>query len=567
MLRHRTHPAPGRAARRRGLTAAVAVLLGATVAAGAAGASTAPPDSGAPGTTAAPADTAGPATSAAPAESDAPGSTAGPVDTAAPADTGAPAETAAPAAVANADPDATVVVGFVLEPSNLDIIHQAGAALDQLLLDNIYETLLESTPEGVISPGLASLEVSDDGLTYTLSLQQGVTFHDGSPLTAADVVWSLDQLRGETGNEAEELASIATVEATDDATVVVTLTQPDNDLAWNLSRRGGAVLKADATDLENSANGTGPFTLGEWIQGDSITLLRNDAYWGEPAGAAEVVFQYFTEPSAAVAALSDGDVDILTGVDPELVGQFEGSPDWVVATGPTNGEFTMGMNNADEALSNPLVRQAITQAINKEDILALSNGYGTIITEPVPPFEPWYSDQGALYPFDPDAARAKLEEAGYGDGLDLSFIVPNIYPATRGPDYVVSALGDVGINVDLQFVEFTTWIEQVYTNHDYDLTLVLHVEPRDLDNYANPDYYWLYDNPEVQSLIQEARIAPDPADQVDLLRQAAELVAVDAPAVWLLLNNDIIVSRPGVAGYPTFDVQSRFDASSIVAEG
>jgi peptide/nickel transport system substrate-binding protein len=514
MLRHQ--PPRASAARRRGLSAALAVLLGAAFASGVAGASTAPPDS-------------------------------------------------APA-VASADPDATVVVGFVLEPTNLDIIHTAGAALDQVLLDNIYETLLTSSPEGEISPGLASLEVSDDGLTYTLTIPQDVTFHDGSPLTAADVVWSLDQLRGETGNEAQALASIATVEATDDSTVVLTLTEPDNDLAWNLSRRGGAVLKAEATGLENSTNGTGPFTLGEWIQGDSITLVRNDGYWGEPAGAAEIVFQYFTEPSAAVAALQDGDVDVLTAVDPDLVGQFEGSPDWTVATGQTNGEFTLGMNNADEALSNPLVRQAITQAINKEDILALSNGYGTVITEPVPPFEPWYSDQSALYPYDPEAARAKLEEAGYGDGLDLTFIVPNFYPATRGPDYVVAALGDIGINVDMQYVEFGTWLEQVYTNHEYDLTVVLHVEPRDLGNYANPEYYWLYDNPEVQRLVQEAKVAADPADQVDLLRQAAELVAIDAPAVWLLLNNDIIVSRAGVAGYPTFDVQARFDASSIVAE-
>jgi peptide/nickel transport system substrate-binding protein len=520
MFRHGSHPAP--AWRRRFVAATAALLAGLSVAAGAATASTAPPDSAA-----------------------------------APADSGAPSI---------GDPDATVVVGFVLEPENLNIVSTAGAALDQVLLDNLYETILRAAPDGTISPGLASLEVSEDGLTYTLALQEGVTFHDGSPLVAADVVWSLDQLRGETGNEQQALAAIDTVEAVDDATVVLTLAQPDNDLAWNLSRRGGAVLKADATDLETTVNGTGPFTLGEWVQGSSITLLRNPDYWGEPAGAAEVVFQYFTDPGAAVNALNDGDVDVLTAVDPDLVGQFEESDEWVVSSGPTNGEFTLGLNNADEALSDPLVRQAITQAINKEDVLALSNGYGTVITQPVPPFEPWYTDQSDLYPYDPEAARAKLEEAGYGDGLALTFIVPNIYPATRGPDYVVSALGDVGIDVDLQFVEFPTWIEQVYTNHDYDLTLVLHVEPRDLGNYANPEYYWLYDNPEVQQLVADAKTAADPAEQVELLTRAAELVAIDAPTVWLLLNNDIIVSRAGVSGYPSFDVQSRFDASGLIAE-
>ena len=123
-----------------------------------------------------------------------------------------------------------------------------------------------------------------------------------------------------------------------------------------------------------------------------------------------------------------------------------------------------------------------------------------MIGAPVPPFEPWYEDLTELYPYDPDAARALLEEAGYGDGLELSFVVPNIYP-TVCPDYVVSQLADVGITVNLQTVEFPTWIDQVYVNHDYDLTVVLHVEPRDIDNYANPEYYWLYDSPEVQDLL------------------------------------------------------------------
>ena len=98
------------------------------------------------------------------------------------------------------DPDATVVAGFVLEPTNLDILHQAGAALDQVLLGNIYETLVKATPDGEIWPGLAELEISEDRLTYTLTLQEGVTFHDGDPLTASDVVWTLDQLRGEPGS-------------------------------------------------------------------------------------------------------------------------------------------------------------------------------------------------------------------------------------------------------------------------------------------------------------------------------------------------------------------------------
>jgi peptide/nickel transport system substrate-binding protein len=476
------------------------------------------------------------------------------------------AATASATTVPAGDPNATVVAGFVLEPTNLDIIHQAGAALDQVLLDNIYETLVKATPEGEISPGVATLAISDDRLTYTLTLQEGITFHDGDPLTASDVVWTLEQQRAEGANEAAKLSSIESVEATDDLTVVLTLSQPDNDLAFRLSQRAGAVLNEGATDLETTANGTGPFTLGEWNQGSFVSLLRNDDYWGEPAKAAEVVFQYFTDPNAAVNAVLDGDADFITGVDSELIGRFDGNTDFVVTANPTNGELTLGFNNTDEALSDQRVRQAITQAIDKQGIIDLNGGYGTIIGAPVPPVDPWYEDLTGLYPYDPEAARALLEEAGYGDGLELTFVVPNFYPP-RIPDFVVSQLADVGITLDLQAVEFSTWLEQVYTNHDYDVTYVLHIEARDIDNYANPDYYWLYDSPEVQELLNAAKTTPDEDEAIELRRQAAEQIAEDAPAVWLTLTDDIVVAHTGVTGIPEFDRQVRFDASDLQVAG
>ena len=151
------------------------------------------------------------------------------------------------------------------------------------------------------------------------------------------------------------------------------------------------------------------------------------------------MFQYFTDPNAAVNALLDGDADLITGVDSELIGQFEDNPDYVITNNPTNGEVTLGFNNTDEALSDQRVRQAITQAIDKQGVLDLNSGYGTMIGAPVPPTDPWYEDLTGLYPYDPDAARALLEEAGYGDGLELTFVVPNIYPARRARLHRVAA--------------------------------------------------------------------------------------------------------------------------------
>lgn len=558
---------PPQPARRRTAAAIVVALLGATAAATAAGATSPPTDAGTePPATEAPA-TSAPGTDAPGTEApatDAPG-TDGPSSSAPAATDAAAPETPAATLPADIDTDGTAAIGIVLEPTNLDIIHQAGAALEQLLLDNVYETLLTGAPDGTTSPGLASLEISEDGLTYTFTLPEGVTFHDGDPLTASDVVATLEETRAN-GVNAKDFSSVDTIEAPDDLTVVLTLTQPDSELAFNLSRRGGVVLNEGAADLETTANGTGPFTLADWSQGASLTLERFDGYWGTPANVAEVAFVFLPDPNALVNALTDGDIDLAVAVNTDLIGDFEDNPDWVISSGPSNGEFTLGFNNAGEALSDQRVRQAITQAIDKAGVQALFNGYGTIVGAPVPPFDPWYEDLTGLYPYDPEAAKALLAEAGYADGLTLSFVVPNHYPQSIA-DYVVSQLGEVGITVDLQLVEFPTWIEQVYTNHDYDLTAVLHVEPRDIFNYGNPDYYWQYDNPEVQALLDQSRTEVDVDASNELRRQAAALIAADAATDVLIVYDDVIVANTRIYGYPTFDANSRFDVTGVAVTG
>ena len=445
----------------------------------------------------------------------------------------------------------------------------AGAAIDQVLLDNVYETLLKLGPDGEVGPGLAELpDVSADGTVYTFTLQDGPTFHSGEPLTSADVVWSLEQQIATGANEAARLASIDTVEAPDDETVVVTLCQPDNDFLYLMTRRGGAVLQEGATDLENTANGTGPFILedGGWNVGSSITLVRNDDYWGELPAISGVTFQYFTDQNAMVNAFTTGDVDIVTGIQSDLIEPLQANPDYVVNEGTTNGEFTLGFNNAVEPFTDPAVRKAIRQAIDKDGYKELNNGFGTIIGGPVPPTDPWYEDLTDVAPYDPDAARAALEAAGYGDGLDLTLTWPNLY-ATSNAEYVASQLAEVGITVEIEAVEFSVWLEQVYTNHDYDMTAVLHVEPRDIVNYANPDYYWQYDSPEVQELIAAAKVNPDPDEAVEQLKEAARQISEDSPVDWLILAADLTVSTTDVTGYPTNDTGSRFDASGITVGG
>jgi peptide/nickel transport system substrate-binding protein len=199
-------------------------------------------------------------------------------------------------------------------------------------------------------------------------------------------------------------------------------------------------------------------------------------------------------------------------------------------------------------------------------VIELYNGFGTIIGGPVPPTDPWFEDLTDSAPYDPDASRQLLADAGYGEGLDLVLVYPNIYPTTTA-EYVASQLGDVGIDVEIQTVDFSVWLEQVYTNGDYDLTAVLHVEPRDIGNYANPDYYWHYDSPEVQQLVGDAKVAATPEEATELLKQAARQISDDSPVDWLFLGADLTVARQGVTGYPLNDTASRFDASGITVAG
>src|SRR4051794_8581293 len=195
-----------------------------------------------------------------------------------------------PSGTGTPDADASAVIRLVLEPSNLDIRQTAGAALDQILVDNVYEGLVARTPKQDIVPALASdWQVSDDGLTYTFTLREGVTFHDGQALTPQDVVWSLTTRKNTPEwSDSARLANVQTITA-DGQTITLTLSAPDSTLLWNLTGRAGLILKeGDTVDYQTAANGTGPFMLDSWKQGDSITFARYDDYWGDPAKVAEV---------------------------------------------------------------------------------------------------------------------------------------------------------------------------------------------------------------------------------------------------------------------------------------
>lgn len=474
------------------------------------------------------------------------------------------------ATVANAESADQVVIGAVLEPASLDITGTGGASIPQLLLGNVYEGLLRIAEDGSIKPLLASsYSVSGDGKTYTFALKNA-KFHDGSRVTANDVVWSFRRLIDPNSPVLPILKGqfnrVESITARGSDSVVFKLKTRDNDFEFNLTQQGGVVFKARSTSFADTANGTGPFKFKSWNRGSSVTLVRNDQYHGNKAKSKTIVFRYILDPVALSNAMLSGQIDIMTTVQsPELLDVFRKRKNLKVYSGSTTFEVTMGMNNSKAPLNNVKVRQAIRQAIDKKALVKTAwAGYGLRIGSFVPPTDPWYENLSNRYPFDPKKSRQLLAEAGYPNGFNLTLDVPPIPYATGSQEFIAASLAKVGINVTIKPVSWGEWIGRVFIAADYDMTIVAHVEPNDMAIYADPNYYFRFDNAQYQELITDAREAETKAERNALMRRAARILADRHASDWLWLLPNIQVAKTTVTGFPVRAVGGGYEAANIV---
>jgi len=447
----------------------------------------------------------------------------------------------------------SITIGMVLEPPNLDPTAGAAAAIDEVVYANLFEGLTRFASDGSVIPALAeSWVISDDGLTYTFTLHDGVTFHDGTAMTADDVVFSLDRARAEdtTNAQAALFTGIASVTAVDDTTVEIALSEPNGALLFNLAW-GDAVIVAPETADTNATNpvGTGPFMFANWAQGDSVTLTAYPDYWGERPALTEATFRFISDPNAAFAAMMAGDVDAFPNFPaPETLAQFAADPRFSVIVGSTEGETILAMNNQQPPLNDIRVRQAITHAINRQDIIdGAMFGYGTPIGTHFAPHNPDYIDLTAQSAFDPDTARALLAEAG-AEGATLRLALPPPSYARRGGEIIASQLRDVGLNIEISNLEWAQWLEQVFRGYDFDLTIVSHTEPADINIYARPEYYFQYDNPEFQALMETLTATTDPAERTAINQQAQRIIADDYVNVYLFQLAKTGVANANIEG-------------------
>jgi peptide/nickel transport system substrate-binding protein len=459
-------------------------------------------------------------------------------------------------------------VGLVAEPANLDFTTTDGAAIPQVLLYNVYENLVQLDQDGEIVPGLAEeWEVSEDRKTYTFTLRDGVTFTNGEEFTAEDAKFSIERVKNDwTVSLKSAMDIVDTVEATSPTELTVTLKRPSNDWLFRMTTRVGAMFDENGVgDLATEPIGTGPFQLDEWKRGDSITLTRNEDYWGEAPHFSEVTFRYFADPTALNNAFLTDSVDVVGTIQtPESLGQFEDNEDYEVIEGTTNGEVVLSMNNGSGPFQDKALRQAVRHALDKEALLETCwAGRGTLVGSMVPPTDPWYEDLTGTYPHDPDRARQLIEQSGY-NGQALRLRVPALPYATSCGTVVKSQLEEVGLTVRLDQLEFpAAWLQTVFTDADYDMSIIAHVEPRDMGAvFGDPGYYTRYDNAEFRQLLQQADEGSE-EEQVELMKQAAELLSEDAAAEWLFVQPNLMVADADITGLPENAISESFDVTDL----
>ncbi|MET9020194.1 ABC transporter substrate-binding protein [Actinopolymorpha sp. NPDC004070] len=460
----------------------------------------------------------------------------------------------------------TLSVGFIAEPVSLDFTRNDGAAIPQALLVNVYEGLVKLDARGKIVPLLASgWKVSPDRRTYTFTLRKGVTFSDGRPFTAQDAAFSINRVKtGWTTSLKAGMDVVQDARAASPTSLVVTLKRPSNQWLFAMTTRIGAMFsRTGVSKLATEPVGTGPYVLDHWDRGDAMVLKARKDYWGAKPAMRQVTLKYFKDPTAMNNAMRTGGIDVVSTVQaPENLAEFKDRSKYHVVEGTSNAEVVLSYNNAKPPLTDRRVRQALSYAIDRKAVLDTAwAGHGTLIGSMVPPTDPWYENLSGTYPYEPAKARRLLAQAGHPK-LTLRLRIPNLPYAVAGAQVVKSQLADVGVTARIDVLEFPArWLDVVFTKADYDMSIIAHVEPRDITSWGNPDYYWRYDNPRVRTLLDQAD-AGTPAVQVAKMKQVARTITDDAAADWLFLLPNLMIADPAVRGLPTNVVSEAFDLTA-----
>ena len=433
----------------------------------------------------------------------------------------------------------TITLGVAVEPPHLDPSSHVAGTIREIVYANVFEGLMLIGPDGKEYPALAEkVDVSPNARTYTFTLRKGVTFHDGTPFTSATVKFSLDRARGPNSVNAGKrlFEPIDTVETPAPDKVVVTLKQAVGSFLYNLGSADAIMVAPASADNDKQVPiGTGPFKFDRWAKGDRIELSRYDKYWGKKASFSKATFRIIPDAQAQVAALKTGEVDAFPVMGaPETLNEFKADPRFQVSVGQTQGEVILALNHRRKPFNDIRVRRAISYAMDRKAIIdGAVAGYGTPIGSHFPPSDPDYLDLTGVYPYNVARAKALLAEAGLASGFTAKLILPP-FPYTRRSGEIIQALlAEVGIKADIEIYQGPQWLSQVFREANFDMTVIGHTEPRDIDVYAREDWYIGYERPEFRALAKELSTLADGPRRSEVLKAMQKMLSDDAVVAFL----------------------------------
>jgi len=416
-----------------------------------------------------------------------------------------------------------------------------------------------------LQPAVAETWEAVDPTTYVFTLRDGVTFHDGSPLTAEDVVftieWNMDKANA--SQLAAFFASVESVEATADNEVTVTLSKPDAQFQYSMAHMSGFIM--NKAQLESSGEtfgtpdvlplGTGPYELVEFVPDDHVTLERYEDYWGEPGAAQRIVIRQIPDSQTRLLAMQSGEIDGTFDVPISEVDQWEGLDGVTVITAPSNGVYQLILDQETPPFDDLHVRKAIAYAVDREGIVqAVLNGKGSPALAINPPgiwggvldeasVDSFYETL-PTYQFDLDAAEAELAQSSVPDGFDFSVPVPNTDPVAINSFLAISeTLAQIGITMNVQQVDPGEWLDVYFAHEDLGAQFMSY-----FPDYADPaNYPYLfyysgnavanglngsnYRNDDVDALIDTALQSNDTAERADALEQVIAQANEDVATV------------------------------------
>ena len=493
------------------------------------------------------------------------------------------------AAPAVAQPAGTLVVGLVAEPVNLDPA-QVTDLNSNRVGRRIAETLVTFPDESTqIVPGLAeSWVVSKDGLRYAFKLRKGVSFHDGTPLDAEAVKFSIDrQINPEHPfNKLGKypfanffFGNIKAVEVVDPLTVEFVLKEPRASFLAVLTAGAASIVSPTAVrkygqDYALTPVGTGPFKYVSWERGQRVVLEKNPSYWRFPVKLERVIYRPIVEDQARLTELLTGALDLIVGTPPDYVGQLEANPKVTLLKQVGAHVWYLGINNQKKPYDDKRVRQALNYAVNKDAIVRdVLKGTGSLSVGPVLP-KTWGADGGLKpYPYDPERAKKLLAEAGYPGGFTTTLWVPESGSGMQSPvamsTVIQSNLKAVGVNVSLQTMEWGAYLAKLRSKEQelFALSWMAGTEDPDMVMYPllhssqwtpNGPNRALYKNEKFDEILHQARLTTDEKKRADLYRQAQRILVDDAP--WIFVDHEIQTAAhakrvQGFKLHPSFDLR------------